>query len=357
MPRNASLDMLRGLMMALIAAGHFGGPLAVWAWQPFGFVSAAEGFFLLSGLLFGKVYGARARLGHRHLLHGCWQRALTLYRHQLAITTVAIASVLLLKTDFGELAHLPALAAHDPLRLLGLAAGLMLQARWLDILPMYIGFVLAAPLALWLLQRGREGWLLGLSTALWAWDQLDHHSHLIGLPEGGVQTLFHWRAWQWLFVLGLCLGHRWQCRQTLALPRPLSALLLALAALGLILRHATPMLDATALQPLLDRYGLGPVRLINVLALAWSLYWLARRGWLPRLPWLAVVGRQSLWVFSAQVGALYLIAPLRPALAAQGPAAELAGALAFLAALWLLAHWRSRQRRAAPLPRPRLEPA
>lgn len=353
MPRNTSLDMLRGLMMALIALGHFGGPLAQWAWQPFGFVSAAEGFFLLSGLLFGKVYGGRAQRGLPHLLHAATQRALTLYRHQLAITACALVSVLWLGNNFGELAHLPALASEHPWRLLGLAGGMMLQARWLDILPMYVLFVLAAPWLLVQMQRGHGGWLLALSTALWGWDQLGGPGHLLTLPAGGVQTLFHWRAWQWLFVLGLWLGLRWQQGRPLALPRPLQAACLVLALGGLLLRHATTMLDAAELQPWLNRYQLGPARLLNVMVLAASLHWLARRGWLPRLPPLEQIGRQSLWVFSAQVAALYLLAPLRSALAQSGGQAEVAGGLCFLAGLWGLAHWRERQRRngrRVPLP-------
>ena len=56
MQRQAELDWLRGLMLVLMTLTHvptwFGAHLG----QPFGFVSAAEGFVFLSAFLVGCVY-------------------------------------------------------------------------------------------------------------------------------------------------------------------------------------------------------------------------------------------------------------------------------------------------------------
>jgi hypothetical protein len=59
------LDALRGLMLVLMTLTHMPTGFAHYLSQPFGFVSAAEGFVLLSALLSGRVYGARAARRHR----------------------------------------------------------------------------------------------------------------------------------------------------------------------------------------------------------------------------------------------------------------------------------------------------
>src|SRR5687768_9046581 len=55
------VDALRGLMLVLMTLTHLPTRIASPAGQPFGFVSAAEGFVLLSGFMAGLVYATRER--------------------------------------------------------------------------------------------------------------------------------------------------------------------------------------------------------------------------------------------------------------------------------------------------------
>jgi hypothetical protein len=61
MKRYREIDALRGLKLALMTVTHLPTRLADPLGQPFGWVSAAEGFVLLSGFTAGLVYSRLAR--------------------------------------------------------------------------------------------------------------------------------------------------------------------------------------------------------------------------------------------------------------------------------------------------------
>ena len=59
MQRDLRIDTLRGLMLVIMMVTHirwFAIPTAWTTYQPIGFVTAAEGFVFLSGLVAGIVY-------------------------------------------------------------------------------------------------------------------------------------------------------------------------------------------------------------------------------------------------------------------------------------------------------------
>ena len=87
--RAWEIDALRGLMLVLMAATHlptrFASPLG----QPFGYVSAAEGFVLVSGFLAGRVYMARQqKRGEEEMRWAFLKRALKIYAWQVASAAV-----------------------------------------------------------------------------------------------------------------------------------------------------------------------------------------------------------------------------------------------------------------------------
>ncbi len=57
MERDIRLDALRGLVLAWMTLNHLGGPLQAYSFQTLGFVSSAEGFVFISGIVAGMVYG------------------------------------------------------------------------------------------------------------------------------------------------------------------------------------------------------------------------------------------------------------------------------------------------------------
>ena len=80
MNRRRELDALRGLMLVLMTVTHLPTRWAVPAGQPLGYVSAAEGFVLLSACLCGLVYTRQARgAGIASMRRAFWRRALVIY--------------------------------------------------------------------------------------------------------------------------------------------------------------------------------------------------------------------------------------------------------------------------------------
>ena len=171
MTRRWEFDALRGLMLVLMTLTHLPTRISDPAGQPFGWVSAAEGFVFLSAFMVGMIYSDVAlKRGIGAMWRAFEARALTVYLCQiglLALLFTVIASI-------GVKGHQPAIT--DMVTFLLEAPGLALPASLvllynpplLDILPMYVLFMLASP---WVMLQGlRRGWL-GLmigSTLLWA---------------------------------------------------------------------------------------------------------------------------------------------------------------------------------------------
>src|SRR3954463_15684447 len=84
--RQTELDWLRGLMLVLMTITHLPTWFSSHVGQPFGFVSAAEGFVFLSAYLVGSVY---TRTAHRHgypaMRNAIWRRAAKVYAAHVAL--------------------------------------------------------------------------------------------------------------------------------------------------------------------------------------------------------------------------------------------------------------------------------
>jgi hypothetical protein len=319
MDRRFDLDALRGLMLVLMTFTHlptrFADPLG----QPFGFVSAAEGFVMLSGFMAGMVYTGRARReGVPRMRRAFLERALKIYACQAALllflfTTIAAIGVLAEQSAVKDL--LSFYLVRPKAAVVG-SLMLIYNPPLLDILPLYIVFMLASPV---LLQHGlRHGWtaILGASIVLWVAAQFDLGRSLyqalvavtqvpVPFRETGAFELF---AWQFLWVLGLWMGSQYATREAppTVFPRWLVALAIGVALAGFVWRHAvgqTPWPGFEALNLAFDKWHLGPLRLIDffallVLAMRYGPALLAR---LPRLTWLEILGAASLPVFCAHL--------------------------------------------------------
>ncbi|HEY0201634.1 MAG TPA: OpgC domain-containing protein, partial [Burkholderiaceae bacterium] len=363
------LDAARGLMLVLMTLTHLPTRLTTPLGQPLGFVSAAEGFVLLSAFMAGMVYG---RVGWRSgviaMRQAFLRRALKIYRYHavllfLLFTVVAAA---------GSAMHEPAvrnlMSFYLRAPLDAITAGLLLvyQPPLLDILPMYVLFMLVSP---WLLGWGqRHGWIWTLagSAALWLGAQFGLSPWLyscvvaatsLPVPYGEMGA-FDLLAWQLVWVLGLWLGWRRSLPvpRPLLLPRPVVWLALLAAAIGMAWRHWSGQAAFgadEALNLLFDKWLLGPLRLLNLLALVVLAlrFGPACMAKLPRMPWLELLGTASLPVFCAQLLAVLLALtffgddPLRHAWWVD--ALLLAGSFALLT---LVARWSTT---AAPAKNPR----
>ena len=285
MERQTELDWLRGTMLVLMTFTHlptwFSGHLG----QPFGYVSAAEGFVFLSAYLVGCVYAGRARRhGDAVMMRALWRRTAKVYAVHagLLLFLLLVLVPFAMSHDARAITDLASYYVERPH--LALASGLVLAYNppLLDILPMYVLFLVITP---YVLRHGlRYGFaeMLLLSAVLWLVGQYDGGRYvyeavatLVGWPVPyGATGAFSFLGWQLLWVVGLYLGARAGVASapTRVPSRTLLHAAIALAIAFFAWRHLAgqvPFAPGRALNALVDKWHLGPLRLLNFAVLAW----------------------------------------------------------------------------------------
>ncbi len=90
--RRLELDAVRGLMLVWITLTHLPTAASTYVNQPFGIVSAAEGFIFLSALFTGRIYFRMAEHdGYRAMTFKLWLRTLRLYRLPRAVARFCVS--------------------------------------------------------------------------------------------------------------------------------------------------------------------------------------------------------------------------------------------------------------------------
>ena len=325
--RHWEIDALRGLMLVLMTVTHLPTRLTDPLGQPFGFVSAAEGFVLLSAFMSGLVY---SRIGYRigidAMRSAFFKRALTVYMAQAAtllflFTVIAAVGIRIDQPAVKDLMSFYLVQPRD-----GFLFGLLLvyEPALLDILPMYIFFMLLSPWVLALALRHGWFWIALASTAIWALAQFGLSEWLYRrvAEATGLSVPFHEMgafnayAWQFIWFMGLWLGASRNApdARPLEIPRWLLVAATVVALYGLYWRHHGPNGQAAfgandQLNLLFDKWQLGPLRIVNLAALCIVAIGfgpaLARR--LPRIRWLEAMGSASLPVFCAHLVAVLLV--------------------------------------------------
>ena len=359
--RRWELDALRGLMLILMTTTHLPTRYASALGQPLGFVSAAEGFVFLSAYMAGLVYAARGRRdGDTAMRQAFWGRAVALYACQIALLGFAFTVIAGLAVAGRQPAVTDLLAFYleQPLTALLSAALLLYNPALLDILPIYIVFMVVSPLVILHGRRGAWGWMLGLSLALWVGAQFGLGPalyraalQLVALPVryhdmGAFEIL----AWQFVWMLGLWMGathHEPGQAPSPRAPRWMLALALSLALVCFVWRHLVgqePLPGVPVVNLMFDKWTLGPLRLLNFLALLLLVVHFGPRlrQALPRLRALELLGRAALPVFCAHlVISLVALALLGEATDRRSWWVDTAVLVGGLAGLWAVA-WASR---------------
>jgi hypothetical protein len=314
--RRPELDALRGLFLVWMILVHLPTHISNFADQPFGFVSAAEGFVFLSALLVGRIYSREHMVDEGGVRRHLWRRSLKIYGYHMVLIAFAFTVVAAYAVHGHRLALTNLLnfyLAHPAPAIVG-SLLLLYCPPLLDILPMYVLFLFLSPLLLSLAQRWKWRSVLAASIGLWIGAQLglkdvfnhfvNHITHLhIPLQETGAFNLF---AWQAVWITGLWMGSA-SARGDVPLNRvprwavPLCGLLCLFFA-GVRFGWFGPHLDWPALGWLVDKWQLGPLRVVNLVAFTIFFWWLRKYVVLliHREPFLTM-GKASLQVFCAHL--------------------------------------------------------
>lgn len=330
MKRLWELDAARGLMLVLMTITHVPSRLTDPVGQPFGFVSAAEGFVLMSAFVSGVVY---ERIGYTRgvdtMRVGFWQRALKIYFSQAALllfvfTVIVALGLTLDQPAVKEMVRYYLTNPHE-----GLLFSLLLvyQPALLDILPMYILFMLMSPWVIAFAMRHGWSWPIALSATLWAISQFGTTPRLYELTSAALNIpvpynetgSFDTLSWQFLWFFGMWMGASRSApdAQPFVFPKWILGTAVVVAAAFFAWRHfgptgQAPFGDHAALNLLFDKWRLGPLRLINlaalcIVAIRFGPPLLAR---LPRPRWLEDMGSASLPVFCAHLVAVFVVVSL-----------------------------------------------
>ncbi|EIJ34347.1 OpgC domain-containing protein [Thiothrix nivea] len=379
MKRDISLDILRGIMLIVMAADHFGEPVFQHLYEFAGYVSAAEGFVFLSGMLVALVYSRYHTAGGHVLESRVWHRAGTIYLYHLIVLLAVFVFTVL--TDLSG-AYWKSFATEmqaEPVR--GLLSGMALvyQPPMLDVLPLYVLVMLAAPFGLRLMLQYRGigvAMLLLGSVGFWLAAQYGGGRALLALLPHAVMVrvgAFDFMAWQLIFVLGMVLGYlRFSSKD--AFPRVNGWLFMASVVVVMFLymqRHGHIHHDWSPLMAWLQEYrhiardNMAWLRLLNFLAMVYVVagvigfhkrYGLFNLLALPGR-WLAFLGRNSLQVFAYHLIFLYCYIPFRWGEWALTDNQKWVLLPLFLASLSLPAWWyEQRQKRKKEQQSRRLEP-
>jgi hypothetical protein len=312
MGRRLELDAARGLMLVWITLTHLPTAASTYVNQPFGFVSAAEGFIFLSALFTGRIYFRLAEHdGYQAMERRMWSRTVRLYcYHALLLAFAFLVAVPIAKRGDRPGLHnlLDFYFMAGPKRSVIEAFLLIYRPPLLDILPMYIIFLMFTSAAL--LVARRIGWkpILWTGFSLWALAQFGLRADAykvaskiipahIPLNEMGSFDLW---AWQFLWIGGVWLGVRWaqnnlpieKWAKRAAIPA------VVIAATCFVLRRAIEHgLQLGPAEFLFDKWHLGPLRLVDFIAVA-ALLIVTQSFWKPlAIGPLVLMGQSSLQVF------------------------------------------------------------
>lgn len=331
--RFSVIDGLRGYFLILMAFSHFGTTLGfnphAMAYRNVGFSDVAMGFVVLSGVVIGFVYGGKA-LSHGlpEVRKAVLARARLVYLFHVGLVLFALLVTMMIGgsgehyvlDSFGDY---PLLTAINSILLAG-------GPTYMDILPLYVVYLLLTPFALKLLIDGRVALLLAISGTCWVFADMGFTESILNRIEDALDLqsydvrlgiAFDRLSWQVLYFGGLCAG--FFVRKWKVVPR-----LTADTHMGLVWASAAVVL-LLGLADYFDLLGVGraqlrPLILLNLVAAAILIIFalsVTKYASDPSTPWvfrlfrkfaesrpLVFLGQHSLQVFAYHIFFIYTAA-------------------------------------------------
>lgn len=361
--RNSAWDALRGLFLVVMTIDHFPSGLQNVTKEMLGWVSAAEGFVFLSGLVAGLVY---AGYQFKPNVPSLWKRAIAragvIYAHHMTLFLLLFAAIFFLRINAKTWEIFAPLMYENPKLALGLGLALIYQPTYMDILPMYCLFILTVPFLVGLQNEKHRLLCLGISGLLWLSTQFGTaqviEDFFLRDFSGYSGEAFCIQAWQFLFVLGVFIGSR--RRDSFSIPRHwvklvVTICIIIVVALFVINHRLMEGARVSDFERWAGKLTLGPIRLLNFLVIAFLVSQIPK--W-PEKNWfflrLACLGRHSLQVFTFHVLSIYLFYDLVMTWPFWNKTGKELPVLLIVVSLylpaWLCERWKQRRRRLQSAP-------
>ncbi len=317
MKRYLQIDFVRGLLLIIMTIDHLSSPLRRFTYQSFGFVSGAEGFVFVSGLVAGIVFTRMAikngtdKASHRMLI-----RSFEIYQYHIAVLIILV--VLIFTNPYVGAFW----TSEDPLFLTRpwlaviLSATFFYQPDHLNILPIYCMFLLFAPIALKLLLKEKFLLLLGISIGLWCISILGFRDVLAQKLSTFVPVdlgYFNVYSWQLLFFTGMLIGYLKSKDRLTSFMRNKNILVVCLIICGILffVRHFVTDNEFANSSFLTDKTDLGPLRLLNFYALTYVIAYLQEMyTHTAKFKPVVFLGKHSLQVFAFHVVLTIIVMPV-----------------------------------------------
>lgn len=332
--RDLRIDFMRGIALVMMVVAHTEvmSVFNIFSWERFGLTTGAEGFVILSGFMLGMLN--RARLQKVVLLTVSWGlylRAWKIYRVNIIIIVSFILLAWVPNITLFEVTHFTDRFSGESWSLypvtpqiketwFNIILYLQIGPHQTQILGLYIFLLLFSPLFLGMLQKGKVWWLLGLSLLVYSlWQRWP-----LRLTPAEFEFAFPLLAWQFIFVLGMACG--WYKAELLSFARtPAGKVVMVSLVLGFVAQnHTNPFMPPALLLHVIPpdtfntfyhtwaaKNGLGPVRVLNDIALMVTVYLVLTWWWVPlnkMFGWFLIpLGQHSLYTFILHVYVVLLV--------------------------------------------------
>lgn len=235
--RNVTIDILRGYCIVMMITSHISPDSLVNQYIHFQqFISGAEGFVFLSGLVLGLVY--RRKLDAFPAVQSyvkIWKRALMIW----VVHCIIVFGALVANVWIFHFPDIPDIRSLGVLHAIWITISLQMQpGHMLNILPMYVILLGIAPLVFEMLRKGKTALLVLISASMFLYTQFNPAFLTWGDPNlGGVA--FPPVMWQVLFIAGMCIGYHSNLIRTTFLDKNRNAITWILGGLVLLMMVIT----------------------------------------------------------------------------------------------------------------------
>jgi hypothetical protein len=323
--RDGRLDLLRGFCLFVMAIDHIGvfGPdswLYIFTGKGEFFISAAEGFVFISGLVMGIVYcKVIAKEGLNKAVSKILSRVVKLY--WLTVGLSLFFTALAAWTPLKLWAERDWIQIKDPFELIVGALTMHYAFHGSSIMVMYVMFLALAPLVFYLMTLSKTWLVLAVSWLVWLGNLF--YPNQFSVP---FESNFPFAAWQVLFVTALVLGyHREKLAKFIKNKGQLQTFYYATVSIAALALLVFFILDRAGVvqsfinnldyRPLLadmeDKGKLPLPRLIGVFLYFQAFYLLVTWLWVPiqkTVGWFLIpIGEAGLYVFSLHLVLIVLV--------------------------------------------------